>query len=408
MSYQSAFNAYAAYEIQSALGTQASGAGAKILRQTGGQGGRLSKASIESMEVRNDGMSTRGRHGSQKTAGAYTHEFSIGSIDDILEAVMRGTYSAANLAITQSAMTSITTGTSTIVAAAGSWITEGLRVGDIIRLTGHSTAANNSRNLRITGLTALTITVAETLTADAVADATFTVTRTGRKLINPAAGSLVKRYFTLEEYEADIDQSELLDDFVWTSIRFSGQSNGHLMADPGGVGTGKFATLATGSAPHFTSPAESTGLPLAVLDGSLLVGGTNVVDLTSFDLTIDIVGNAPDIAFSKFAPDIFTGQMQVSMNLTALRQDLLKVDAFVDETPMSLHLLAVENETEPEDFLSIYVPNFTFGGVDKSPLSKRGEPRTQTISIPPALVGKDMTGGAFDPTMVKFQISNAT
>ena len=42
----------------------------------------------------------------------------------------------------------ITTTTSTIVAAAGSWITAGVRVGDIVTLTGHSTAANNSLRLR--------------------------------------------------------------------------------------------------------------------------------------------------------------------------------------------------------------------------------------------------------------------
>ena len=406
MSYQTQWNAYIARKVQSALGSQASGTGASILRTAGGTGGRLSKAAVESMEISHDGMSTRGRHGTQKTGATYSAEMSIGSFDDILEAVVRGTYEAS-LAITEAAMTSITTTTSTIVAAGGSWITEGLRVGDVIRLTGHATAANNDRNLRITGLTATTITVAETLTADAVADSTFTVTRQGQKLINPAAGALVKRYFTLEEHEIDIDGSEVFTDCVWGRLRFQMQPNGLLTVEPTWVGTGQMEAKTAGDAPFFTSPTETTSLPLAVLDASLLLGGEAVVDLTSFDLTIETQLTAPDVAASKYAPDVFDGQMLVSMNITALRQDLAKVADFLDETVLSLQLLAVENESEPKDFFSLFVPNFTLGSVDKSALSKQGGPRTQTFAIPPALVGRDDTGGAFDPCMVKMQVSNA-
>ena len=406
MSYQTQWNAYIARKAQSALGTQADGSDAIILRSTGGNGGRLAKASIESMEVSHDGMSTRGRHGTQKTTGTYGAEMSIGLLDDILEAVMRGTYEAA-LVIDESDITSITTTTSTIVAASGSWITLGLRVGDVIRLTNHATAANNSRNLRITALSATTITVAETLTADAVADTAVTITRTGQKLINPAAGALVKRYFTVEEHEIDIDGSEIMTDCMWGSLRFQMQPNGLLTVEPTWVGTGQFETKSAGDAPHFTSPTEPTGIPLAVLDASLRLGSADMVDLTSFDLTIDLQLTAPDVAASAYAPDVFDGQMLVSMNLTALRQDLLKVADFVDETVLSLHLLAVENESEPKDFFSLFVPNFTLGSVDKSALSKQGGPRTQTIAVPSALIGRDDSGGAFDSCMVKMQVSNA-
>ncbi|TIL83592.1 MAG: hypothetical protein E5Y76_02090, partial [Mesorhizobium sp.] len=93
-------------------------------------------------------MSTRGRHGLQKTAGAYISELSLGGFDDILEAVMRGTWSSANLQLTQADFTSITTGANTIVFAAGSPISLGVKVGDVWRLTNHSSAANNSINLR--------------------------------------------------------------------------------------------------------------------------------------------------------------------------------------------------------------------------------------------------------------------
>jgi hypothetical protein len=415
--YQTQSNVICAYKVQSALGTQASGAGGTVLRMAGGTGAQLTKAATESNEVRRDGMRQRGRHGTQKTTGQWNHEASLGSAEPLLEAIMLDTWSTADLAITEAsvlggsaAATSITTTTSTIVAAAGSWILQGLRVGDIIRLTNHSTPANNSRNLRITALTALTITVAETLTLNATPDTSFTVTRSGKKLIQYSASTLVKRYFTIDEYDIDIDQSTVLTDFVWGSIKFSMAPNGLLMADPGGVGTGQISALATAASPLLTTPTESTATPYSVVDATIRVNGVDVVELTSFDLSLDITPAAPDVFGSggiKYAPDVFTGQMAITMNLTALRKNLTYLQDFIAETVYSLHVLAVENESEPKDFLSIYVPNFTMGGNTRSSPNKAGGPLTETISIPAALVGKDQTGSGFDGAMIKFQSTGA-
>jgi hypothetical protein len=408
MPYQEQSQGYIARKVQSALGTIASGAGATILRTTGGQAGRLTKASIESNEVRRDYMRTRGRHGTQKSTGPYDAELSIGAMDDVFEALFRGTWSAADLAITQATMTSVTTGANTIIAAAGSWITGGLRVGDVIRATGLPDAANNNKNLRIVGLTASTITVAETLIVNAAADTTFTITRSGRKLINPAAGSQIKRYFTIEEYEINIDGSEVFNDVVWNSVRFSMGPDGMLMSNPTWTGTGAFQALTGASAPYFTTPTETTAPPLCVLDCTLRLNTNDMIDLTALDMTIDVGAVAPSMISSKFAPDVFTGQMSIGGNFTALRKDLQQVTDFLNEAQVTLWLLAADISTTPVGFFSLFVPNLTLGAVDKSALSKEAGPRTQAITIPPALVGKDNTGGSFEPTMAVIQVSNAT
>ena len=101
MVYQSQSNGYVAYKVQSGLGSQASGSGGTILRQAGGAGANATKAATESNEVRRDGMRTRGRHGTQKTTGAWSAETSLGSHEAIIEAIMRDTWSAADLAITE-------------------------------------------------------------------------------------------------------------------------------------------------------------------------------------------------------------------------------------------------------------------------------------------------------------------
>jgi hypothetical protein len=400
--YQSQSAGYSAFKVQSALGSIASGAGATTLRQSGGTGLELAKAAIESNEVRSDGMRSRGRHGSQDTKGDWTAQLSIDSHNAIVEAIMRDTIDATALTLTQTDFTSLAIASNVVTLGSGNPATLGLRVGDVIRFTNLSAAGDNSINCRIISMTSTTFTVAETLT-DMGADTSCTITRP-KKLIQ--SGTVVKRYFTLEDYFTDIDQSVVAQDFVWGSIKFSMGTDGIIMADPGGIGTGNISVKATGSSPYFTSPSVGTSTPLAVVDATIRVNGADVVDLTSFDLTLDIGANAPKVFGSgaqKYAPDVFTGQMAVSMNLTALRKDLQYLSDFLAETQYSLHVLAVENESEPKDFFSIYVGNFTLGPVQRSALNKQGGPLTQTIQIPAALIGKDTTGTGYDATMVKVQ-----
>lgn len=417
--WQSQSNALMAYKVQSVQGTQVSGAGATQLRQADGSAGlKMTKDVTESTEVRSDGMRSRGRHGFQNMAGSWRHQMSIGSCEPIIEAIIRDTWGTADLAITEAttfggsaAAVSITTTANTIVAAAGSWITQGLRVNDVIRLTGQATSTtNNSKNLRIVGLTALVITVAETLVVNAVADTSFTVTRAGKKLIQYAGGVLVPRWFTTEDYEVDIDGTEVATDFVWTNTKIGMAPNGILMFDPGGIGTGQFNTLTGASAPLFTAPTLNTATPLAVVDATLRLGTADLVELTAFDLTLDIGGNAPKTFGSpgqKYSPSVFTGQMSASLSLTALRKDLAYVANYVAEDVLTLHVLAVENTVEPKAFIAFSLTNFTLGSVDKSGLNRAAGPRTQTMQIPVGLVGKDEAGGAFNPSMITFQGTGA-
>jgi hypothetical protein len=404
MAYDLNSSGYVAYKAQSAKGSPASGTGANVLLiADGAQGGRLTKATIANPTVRSDGMTERGRHGSNRTAGSYPVALSKGRMDDILQAVMRGTWEA-ELTITEAtaSLTSITTGANTIVAAGGSWITAGLRVGDVIRLTGHSSSGNNGRNLRITGLTASTITVAETLTTNAVADTAFTVTRAGRRLVN----GTTERYFTIEEHSTAIDASKVFQDCKWGTLRLQMQPNGVLMVTASWVGTGAMDVVSGGSAPYFTSPAEPTTVTFAVKDAVLRLGSSDLVDLLAFDCTIEVPLDAPDMAAATVAPDVFAGNTRINMSLTVLQSDYALLTAFDAETSLSLHLLAVEDEAEPEDFFSLVIPYFTLGGHEESARSNQAGGRSVTIQVPAELVGKDPTGGAYSGTMAVVQISN--
>jgi hypothetical protein len=407
LAFQSQSNGYVAFKAQGAKGSIASGGSGFVLRTSGG-GGQIKKNAYGSNEVRRDGMRSRGRHGQRMTSGVFNVEVSLDNMDSLYEAVFQGTWATA-LTITEATSggpTEITTTANTIVGNTGSWITVGLRVGDVIRLTNHATAGNNSRNLRITGLTADTITVPETLTLNAVADTAFTITRPGQKLICPAAGAAVKTYFTVEEVDLILDKTRIYSDVIFHSLKFSMAPDSIINCEVGWTGTGAMTTGSAGTAPTFTSPTESTGVPLACVDATLRLGSSDLASLTSWDVMIDRGAVAPSVVGSVYAPDVFTGNMAVSMNMGMLLEDYAQLDAFLAETVYSFHALAVENESEPKDFISLYVPNFTLGSADFSPLSKEAGPRTQTIAVPDSLVGVDTTGGAYDATMVKLHVSN--
>ena len=138
MVYQTGRQVTVAYKAQSAIGTPESGTGAAVFRANSG-GMSLSKAAIQSAACINSGMMTRGRHGQRSVTGSYPCDITLGTFDELMQAALRGTWES-ELVLDESDFTSITTTTSTIVAATGSWITLGLRGGDVIRLTNHSSS----------------------------------------------------------------------------------------------------------------------------------------------------------------------------------------------------------------------------------------------------------------------------
>jgi Phage tail tube protein len=406
LTYQSNFYGYSAFLLQSALGSPAVGAGGTIIRQTGGTPAKFSKAAIPSKEIRQDGQPTRGRHGMQTAVGGpYGTELSIQSADQIMQAVLRGTWDTEITAVAAD-FTSLTYGAHTIVWNTGNPITKGFRVNDVIELTIAEDIPNKLTNLRVTALSATTITVAETLTIDATADTTATLKRRGRKVIMPPAASLVNRYFTVEEYASDISGSRLFNDCFWKSIKFAMAPNGMITFDPTWVGTGSF-TPTTGAA-VLTSPTLIATPPMAALDATLRLGGVDVADITAFDLTIDNGAVAPAVVASKVSPTVMPGLQQVTMNITLLQKDMTYIVSHANESVLSLSLKAVDNMAEPKNFISINVPNFTLGGADPAPMSTAGGARTVTIPIPAALIGHDPTGTGYDDTAVSVQISNLT
>jgi len=402
MAYQSGRNIVVAYKANAgAYGAPAvSGAGAIGFRPVSG-GLNLTKGTIQSRENRRDGMTTRARHGQKAVQGSYQAELSVGAFDTLFEAAFRSTWAAATT-ITQAtagmATATLSCTSGVITASAGNFITAGLRVGDVIAFASGLTG-NLNTNLQIVGLTATTITVAQTLAPVAGPIATWSLTAR-RKLVQSA--TLVERDFSFEEYEADIDQSERFDGVRVTGFDLEMSPNNLLMATFNLMGqTG--LPLDSASSPYFTAPTFSVGLPLSVADASIRLGSANLVDLTGFKLSFSLNSGVAEVIASQVTPNVFNNLATLTGSITGLRSDLSRVSDFLAETQLALHLLATEVESEPKDFFALSITNLTLGGVNKSALGADG-PRTQEL---PLLIGIDEAGGAYDGTMIKLVRSNA-
>lgn len=397
MVFQSGQGIQVNYKVEPSFGTQATGgAGGKRFRLNSGPGLGIGMAEISPNEIRADYRTSMLRYGSKSVDGSYVGDLSLGTFDDWIEAVMRGTWQAAS-SITAATFTTLTPGANSFTAAAGSFITQGFRVGQIVRRTGSAIGGNNARNLRVTGVTATVLTVAETLTTGA-ADGTGSLDIQKRVIQGPA-GALVRRSYTIEEYNQEIDQSELYLYNRINSMRLSGGPDGMALIEFGVLG-GDMQALSTAASPYYTgvTPSTSTGMTLA--DAVLRYAGSDVAYLTGLDFTLDNGEAGQPTIGGRVTPDIFEGNATLRGTITGMRQDLLNVSRYLGETELELHALLVENEAEPKDYVSVFIPRFKLGRIGKN-LGGRGA----FIETVPFTVGnKDATSG-YDDTMLMIETS---
>jgi|694.fasta_scaffold32802_6 hypothetical protein len=362
MPLQSNVNALIRYGLETTLGTASAAAGKSIRRVSSTLA--LTKEAFSSNEVRPDQQVFDARHGVRRVAGAIQGELSTQTYDDWIEAVLRGTWAAGTtIQNTTPAMSSATvTATSgsltgIFTASAGSYITAGLRVGDVFRITGST--GNTSKNFRIVSLTATVATVFPSPVTAASAS-TWTITVQGRKL----APGTTARSFTIEQHYPDIDVSE---QFLGCRVGEMGVS-----LPPTGMATVSFGMQGTNAAftsgaqaPTFAAPtaAPATNL-LTAVGGSLSIAGTPSAIITGVDFSVTNNLNSTPVVGSNFVPDIFYGRMVIQGNLTAYFEDLTVLNYFLNET--EVHMQIQLDDANGTDFLCFRMPRVKLMGGSKT------------------------------------------
>src|SRR5258708_7508176 len=353
-----------AYKAEVTWGTAPAASGAQSLRRITSTLS-LRKQTYESQEVATHMQRVDMRHGVRSIGGAINGELSAGTWKDFFAAALRRTF-ATVAAITGASITVAGSGpTYTITRAAGSWITDGIKVGQVGRLTaGTFNAANLNKNLFILAETATILTVMPLNGVALVAEGPIgsaTWTPTGKTTYAPATGQ-IDTSFSIEHFHSDTVLSEV---FLGCKV-----DKIAVALPPTGLGTismdfiGRDVT--TAGAQYFTSPTAPTATGVfASVNGIMQTQGGQLALLTglSFDVT-DGMSSEPVVGQNIYA-DIAEGLMLVSGQCTALFQDATMRDYFINETEVSLSVALAASNAAAAGIMGFTLPRIKFGGADK-------------------------------------------
>lgn len=355
------------YKKESTFATAPGASGAQLLRRTTSDLD-LVKQTYSAGEIRTDQQRADFRHGVRNVAGSINGELSPKTYWDFFASLMRGTPATAT---TTGAIVTVTatTGAPHFVRSSGSFLSDGFKIGDVVRWSGFTAGGvgNNARNYRITALTATQMTVKDltgntsTVSAKTSGDSVTCVT-VGKKVFTPQSSLLDESYY-LEHWYPDVAQSE----------QFSGckPSSAAINLPASGMATANFQfmgkDIVTNTSQYYTSPtAATTSGVLAAVNGILSVGGTDYVTVTGASLNINGDMSIEPVVGSNSSPDIFPGVLTVSGQLTAFFEDATLRDLFLNETEAALHMVFTTSNAANADFISFSMPRIKTGGASKS------------------------------------------
>jgi hypothetical protein len=306
------------------------------------------------------------RHGIRRVAGNITGELAPGSYSDIFAALVRREFAAVT-AITGMTVTAVAGPPGTFTRTGGDFVSDGLKVGDVIRFTGFTAgaAANNLRNYRILSLTQTVITVSGigTEVVAAVASASsIGLSVVGKKTYAPLSGH-TDVSFTAEHWFSDIAQSERFLGCKPTQIDVGMPATGMVTFASSVIGK----DVQTGTSAYFTDPtaAATTGV-LAAVNGLLRVNGADVGFVTGANFSLTGNHSADPVIGSNSIPAVFPGTIAGRGNFSAYFLDGALRDAFIAESEISLQIMMTVTSALNSDFVSFYFPRIKLGGAQKS------------------------------------------
>ena len=364
MTFATGVNKQVKYKVESTWNTVPSASSAQALRRVTSTL-NLKKQTYESNELLSTFQRQDFRHGIRSAEGTITGEISPGTYKDFMAAFVRRAFTTVAASTGLSITITGTGPTWTIARSAGSWLTDGEKIGHVGRLTaGSFNAANLNKNLLILAVTALNLTVMPLNGVALVAEgpiASSTWTPTGKITFAPTSGHTDLSY-SIEHWHQDLSLSE-----VFSGCKVNKMTLG---LPPTGMSTIGFdflgAQITTAGAEYFTSPtAQTTTGILAAVNGIVAVGGSAVATVTG--LQIEGMGSmsTEPIVGSNIYGDIAEGRILVTGNATLIFDGNTRRDEFINETETSIVCALSASNAANADFISFALPRIKWGGADK-------------------------------------------
>ena len=291
---------------------------------------------------------------------------SAGSYSEFLSAILAKDF-AAGVASSGATLTIAANGSNyDVTRAAGSYLTDGFKVGDVVRLAGAALNANNvAKNLMVLAVTATVLTVkvlnGSTLTVGAskLGDASVV----GKKTFVPSSGHTDVSY-SIEQWYSDIPAVEVYTGCKVASAAVSLPSTGFSTVDFNFTGKDLGQV---GSTRYYTTPtAAGTTTGLAAVNGALVIDGAAVALLTSVDFTINRELSPLTVVGSNTAADVTAGRITVTGSFNAYFSDVTYRDKFVNETEAALAIALTADNTAASDVVAFVLPRIKVNSATSS------------------------------------------
>lgn len=364
-----------AYKYEATYGTAPGQASGQQLRRVTSTLD-LTKDTYQSNEIVGHQQLSVFRHGVRRVGGSINGELSPLTWKDFFAMIMKRDFAAVT-AITAASITISGTGpTYTVARAAGSFLTDGIKAGQVVRLSaGTFNAANLLKNMFVVSVIAASIVVIPLNGVAMVAEgpiASSTVTVIGKTNFIPTSGHTDKS-MSIEHWHSDpgFAQSELFlgikaaacaIDLPPTGIAtINWDLRGQDMAD-----TAAKRTAVATTAQYFTTPtAATTSDSLAAVNGVVRLAGSTIATLTGLSLNIAANFTGDPVVGSNIIPNQFPGRVLVTGQASMYFDGVAARDAFINETESEILAAFTTNNTGTADFLAFSLPRVKFGGASK-------------------------------------------
>lgn len=342
------------YKKETVFGTLAAAAGAQTLRRVSANFD-LTKETYQSEEIRTDYQIADFRHGVRAVEGSLSGELSCGTYSDFIASALARNFTAVTPTALGSTAIAVSGAGWTITRTTGSFLTDGLRVGQIIRLAGVN-ANNLAKNLLVVTLTA-TIAMVVTITSAVLTPETVasggTYLSGGKVTFAPTTGHTDDSY-SIEQFYSDIGQSEVTTGVKVNTAGFALPATGLVTADFGFMGQD---LKKTGTTAYFTNPtAQATSGIFAAVNGALIANGTVIALVTGLNININRNMTGEAVVGSSVKPELYEGRISIDGDFSTLFQDRTFSDYFNNETEVSLVCAVTESNADNANFMTFTLP----------------------------------------------------
>lgn len=352
------------YKSQPTWATLPGASGAQLLRRVSSDLNKK-KGTFESNEITSTLQRRDYRHGLSSVEGSINGELSPGTWKDFLAMALRRDATTVT-AITAASITVAGSGpTYTITRAAGSFLTDGIKAGMVVRLTaGAFTAGNLNKNLVVVSVVALVLTVMVLNGSALVAEGPIgsaTVSVPGKINYVPQTGHTDKM-IAVEHWYSDLGQSEVFDSLKLDDLGVTIAPSGMVTIANKLLGR----DMLPASSAYYTTPtAETTSGLLAGPQGIMIAAGAGIATLTGLNFSIKGGMKGEQVIGSTTFADITEGRVLVDGQMTALFDGVSLRDLFYNETEASVIAVLASSPAAAAEFMSFTLPRVKLGGADR-------------------------------------------